>query len=240
MITASAPSGAEAVRLADAAANAYRTETKKDVQRLTDAAVASIDQSATNVRNSATGAAAQGSASSTLSQLAVNASDIRTSSALFGDGVDYVIAPHADAVTEASLPIKELGVGFILGLVIAATVAWLRANPRRHPCMTRTRTRTPSKRIFRSIRALAWVRSPALAGRRRRPRGSWERAPEQRHGADVRVALVGTRGAPARYGGFETCVEEVGARLADAGHQVVVYCRDRDDSASRGVRRIGA
>ncbi len=131
VITASAPSGAEAVRLADAAANAYRTETKKDVQRLTDAAVASIDQSATNVRNSATGAAAQGSASSTLSQLAVNASDIRTSSALFGDGVDYVIAPRADAVTEASLPIKELGVGFILGLVIAATVAWLRANPRR-------------------------------------------------------------------------------------------------------------
>ncbi len=50
----------------------------------------------------------------------------------------------------------------------------------------------------------------------------------------MRVALVGTRGAPARYGGFETCVEEVGARLADAGHQVVVYCRDpRDDSEPR-------
>jgi len=37
--------------------------------------------------------------------------------------------------------------------------------------------------------------------------------------------MVGTRGVPARYGGFETCVEEVGARLADAGHDVVVYCR---------------
>ena len=37
--------------------------------------------------------------------------------------------------------------------------------------------------------------------------------------------MVGTRGVPARYGGFETCVEEVGSRLADAGHQVVVYCR---------------
>lgn len=39
------------------------------------------------------------------------------------------------------------------------------------------------------------------------------------------IALVGTRGVPARYGGFETCVEEVGRRLADAGHRVVVYCR---------------
>lgn len=39
------------------------------------------------------------------------------------------------------------------------------------------------------------------------------------------VALVGTRGVPARYGGFETCVEEVGRRLAARGHRVVVYCR---------------
>jgi glycosyltransferase involved in cell wall biosynthesis len=41
----------------------------------------------------------------------------------------------------------------------------------------------------------------------------------------MRVALVGTRGVPARYGGFETCVEEVGQRLAERGHDVVVYCR---------------
>ncbi len=37
--------------------------------------------------------------------------------------------------------------------------------------------------------------------------------------------MIGTRGVPARYGGFETCVEEVGKRLALAGHDVVVYCR---------------
>ena len=41
----------------------------------------------------------------------------------------------------------------------------------------------------------------------------------------MRIALVGTRGVPARYGGFETCVEEVGSRLAEKGHEVVVYCR---------------
>jgi glycosyltransferase involved in cell wall biosynthesis len=39
------------------------------------------------------------------------------------------------------------------------------------------------------------------------------------------IALVGTRGVPARYGGFETAVEEVGRRLAERGHRVVVYCR---------------
>lgn len=36
---------------------------------------------------------------------------------------------------------------------------------------------------------------------------------------------MGTRGVPARYGGFETAVEEVGKRLAARGHQVTVFCR---------------
>lgn len=39
------------------------------------------------------------------------------------------------------------------------------------------------------------------------------------------IALIGTRGVPARYGGFETAIEEVGRRLAEQGHRVTVYCR---------------
>ncbi|MBF5080358.1 DUF1972 domain-containing protein [Quadrisphaera sp. INWT6] len=57
--------------------------------------------------------------------------------------------------------------------------------------------------------------------------------------------MVGTRGVPAHYGGFETCIEEVGARLADRGHDVVVYCRrasedDDDDrlATHRGMRLV--
>jgi glycosyltransferase involved in cell wall biosynthesis len=56
----------------------------------------------------------------------------------------------------------------------------------------------------------------------------------------MRIALIGTRGVPARYGGFETAVEEVGARLAAKGHDVVVYCRG-GDSAQReykGMRLV--
>lgn len=54
----------------------------------------------------------------------------------------------------------------------------------------------------------------------------------------MRIALVGTRGVPARYGGFETCVEEVGSRLADRGHEVVVYCR-RVEPESESDRDAG-
>lgn len=41
----------------------------------------------------------------------------------------------------------------------------------------------------------------------------------------LRIAMIGTRGVPARYGGFETAVEEVGRRLVERGHEVTVYCR---------------
>ena len=41
----------------------------------------------------------------------------------------------------------------------------------------------------------------------------------------MRIALLGTRGIPANYGGFETFAEELSVRLRKRGHQVVVYCR---------------
>lgn len=44
--------------------------------------------------------------------------------------------------------------------------------------------------------------------------------------------MIGTRGVPARYGGFETCIEEVGSRLAAAGHRITVYSRAVDGTPS--------
>lgn len=41
----------------------------------------------------------------------------------------------------------------------------------------------------------------------------------------MKIALLGTRGVPASYSGFETCVEQLGQRLVERGHEVTVYCR---------------
>ncbi len=41
----------------------------------------------------------------------------------------------------------------------------------------------------------------------------------------MKIALIGTRGIPATYGGFETCTEQIGQRLVRKGHEVWVYCR---------------
>ena len=53
----------------------------------------------------------------------------------------------------------------------------------------------------------------------------------------MRIALLGTRGIPANYGGFETFAEELSTRLAARGHDVTVYCRERFAKPMyRGVR----
>ncbi len=56
----------------------------------------------------------------------------------------------------------------------------------------------------------------------------------------MKLAIVGTRGIPANYGGFETFAEELSARLAARGHQVTVYCRSNNirysEPTYKGVR----
>jgi glycosyltransferase involved in cell wall biosynthesis len=41
----------------------------------------------------------------------------------------------------------------------------------------------------------------------------------------VKIALIGTRGIPAAYSGFETAVENLAREFTARGHEVTVYCR---------------
>ena len=59
----------------------------------------------------------------------------------------------------------------------------------------------------------------------------------------MRIALLGTRGIPANYGGFETFYENLAPRLAERGHEVWVYNRPhavghRDLKMYRGVHLV--
>src|SRR6516162_3984122 len=44
----------------------------------------------------------------------------------------------------------------------------------------------------------------------------------------MKLAILGTRGIPANYGGFETFAEELSTRLASRGHDVTVYGRSNN------------
>jgi glycosyltransferase involved in cell wall biosynthesis len=55
----------------------------------------------------------------------------------------------------------------------------------------------------------------------------------------IKLAILGTRGLPARYGGFETFTEQLATRLANRGVDVTVFCpapSPKSDETYRGVR----
>ena len=45
----------------------------------------------------------------------------------------------------------------------------------------------------------------------------------------MKIAILGSRGFPSTYGGYETLVRHLAPYLVQAGHKVTVYCRTRDD-----------
>ena len=57
----------------------------------------------------------------------------------------------------------------------------------------------------------------------------------------LKIAILGTRGIPNRYGGFEECAEKLSVRLASKGHQVAVYtdaAHPVREKQWKGVERI--
>lgn len=65
-------------------------------------------------------------------------------------------------------------------------------------------------------------------------RSNFARLPTRR----PRIAFLGSRGIPARYGGFETFVEELSVRLVERGIDVTVFCEGDAREAERSFRGV--
>lgn len=67
-------------------------------------------------------------------------------------------------------------------------------------------------------------------------------SPGRHDGRKLRIAMFGGRGMPHTYGSGEAFFEELATRLAERGHEVIVYCRrslfKERRSTYRGVRLI--
>ena len=130
-ITATADDGDDAVRIVGAVIESYRAETEAEFSRLTDAAVESIQDTQAAIVESlgdepsdtqATSAAA------TIGQLRLDVSDLLTTRAVYGDGVDFSDQPRESGAGASSVPLREALLGLIVGLAVAGTAAWLRAD----------------------------------------------------------------------------------------------------------------
>src|ERR1700694_1657932 len=61
-----------------------------------------------------------------------------------------------------------------------------------------------------------------LAALRQRQTGGQD---SMKVGHNLRIALLGSRGFPHTYSGYEVFIGEVAPRLVSRGHEVIVYCR---------------
>lgn len=131
MITTRGDDAEEAVQLAEALTRAYSEQTRAEVERLTTGAIESIQREIESIQatvDALPGPASSGSAATTLSELQLRANSLAVDAAIFADGVDFVVAPHEDAASGGGLPLRDAALGGIVGLVLASTISWIRAD----------------------------------------------------------------------------------------------------------------
>jgi len=105
-------------------------------------------------------------------------------------------------------------------------------------------TRRTMKRVRNAYRRAGAGEPRVLVSRELVERGERRgfKSPLSSETEPLRIALLGSRGIPARYGGYETLMEEIAVRLAEMGHRVTVYCRShytrREEREHHGVRLV--
>lgn len=124
----------EAARIANAVSTAYQQTTAEETQRAANAVVQAIDTIRAEVlvsmalpqsgRTPAQAQAVAAAASSTLTSLGLRAAEVQTTAKLFGAGVTFVDpAVPASASTRVGV-LRTLAIALLLGLLLAAAVAW--------------------------------------------------------------------------------------------------------------------
>ena len=120
-----------AVNLVDRVVDAYGVATTKQVADRTNAALTAIDAQITKLNTvlaaNPTQAATQ-SAAITISDLTREAAARQTDSAVFGDGIDFVQAATIESAVPVGLPVRAMALGALVGLALACSLAWWRAD----------------------------------------------------------------------------------------------------------------
>lgn len=151
-VTVEADDTDAAVFFANAVVTAYQTQTRVQVQTLTEAAVAAIQQQIQTTIADATADDSRvlaGSVATTVSQLQERIGDLEASRAIFDDGVEFVTESNVQSATTRGIPVRELALGVILGFGVAVSLAWWRADR--------------DRRVVSADRAAAILGGPLLA-----------------------------------------------------------------------------
>ena len=142
---------------------------------------------------------------------------------------DALPQPHAHAVADADMASMA---------PVPARVEWLLDDN------TLVRTGAVRRGAVRAAAATASGASPTETASLSPGAPVAPAAPRPRMKAKrpLHIAMMGSRGIPASYSGFETCVEQLSVRLVERGHKVTVYCRSHHvkwpEKTYKGVRLV--
>jgi polysaccharide biosynthesis transport protein len=134
-VSAIANTPQEAANICNMVVRAYQDETLADVDSASKAALTTIELAKEEVTEALRGGGGQtatraraSAAIETLSQLDIRASTIRVQTEEFESGVSFVDPATPATAAQAGLPLREGVLGIAFGVLIAATISWLRAD----------------------------------------------------------------------------------------------------------------
>lgn len=134
-VTVAGGSGGSSTSIADAVTKAYQTESRADVQaagqKILDTLAARRRDIVASVSSESPGRVADPNSSAagqTLSDLDKQATQVRVATDQFGDGVSFVDMAVPDGSSVAGSLLRDGAIGLAVGVLIAAAVAWARAD----------------------------------------------------------------------------------------------------------------
>lgn len=164
VVTATDPVPERAVGTANAVVAAYQEETQADAADVAATALRSIEETAQRVRDGVGGTTGVDAtaATETLAQLDLQASAVRVEIALFGSGIEFVDPAALDAIDTRGPPVREAVVGLVLGMLLAATLSWLRADSDRRVRDAESPAEVLQAPLLGEVPDLSRARAPGL------------------------------------------------------------------------------
>ncbi|SDW33396.1 Chromosome partitioning ATPase, Mrp family, contains Fe-S cluster [Amycolatopsis xylanica] len=227
-ITVAAGDSGNSVRIADALTKAYQSESKADVQasaqKILDTLAArrkDVVEAVGPDAGAKPGDPANAAAGQTISDLDKQATQVRVAAEQFGDGVSFVDKASAGASGLLGSLVRDLGIGVALGVLIAAAVAWARADRDRRVSAADELAAATGEPVLAEIETLSDAEVAALKEVGSPPLWPYQFAASGLRTAVDRGVVVVTSSAPGDGGTTSTLQMATAAALSGARVLVV-------------------
>ncbi|WP_370949029.1 cell shape-determining protein [Amycolatopsis sp. cg5] len=223
-VTVAAGDSGTSVRIADALTKAYQSESKADVQASAQKILDTLAARRKDVVEASTpdaGGPNNAAAGQTISDLDKQATAVRVAADQFGDGVSFVDKAAADSSGLLGSLVRDLGIGVALGVLLAAAVAWARADRDRRVSAADELAAATGEPVLAEIETLSEAEVAALKEVGSPPLWPYQFAASGLRTAVDRGVVVVTSSAPGDGGTTSTLQMATAAALSGARVLVV-------------------